>query len=153
MSATTEVSIRAYVDDDFDELVARWHATNLATYTYNDVQQNHTLADARRFFRDQLLTTCQVLVATRSSELLGMLALQAPWIRHFAIFPENQRQGIGAVLLARALEMSPEELRLFTFQRNTPARAFYEKHGFTIVALGISPAPESEPDLEYRWTA
>jgi GNAT superfamily N-acetyltransferase len=85
--------------------------------------------------------------------MLGMLALQAPWIRHFAIFPEHQRQGIGLVLLQRARELSPAELRLFTFQRNAPARAFYEKHGFVAAAFGISPAPELEPDVEYRWTA
>ena len=153
MSAAPEVSIRAYTDDDFDVLVARWHATNLATYMYNEVQQNHTLADARRFFRNQLLATCTVLVATRSGEMLGMLALQETWIRHFTIFPEHQRQGVGTMLLDKAREMSPAELRLFTFQRNVSARAFYDKHGFEIVALGISPAPESEPDVEYRWTS
>jgi ribosomal protein S18 acetylase RimI-like enzyme len=44
-------------------------------------------------------------------------------------------------------------LRLFTFQRNDKARAFYQKHGFRVVALGVSPAPELEPDVEYRWVA
>ncbi len=29
----------------------------------------------------------------------------------------------------------------------------YEKHGFHVVALGVSPAPELEPDVEYRWVA
>jgi hypothetical protein len=39
----------------------------------------------------------------------------------------------------------------FTFQRNDVARAFYAKHGFVEMAFGISPAPESEPDVEWRW--
>jgi ribosomal protein S18 acetylase RimI-like enzyme len=92
-------------------------------------------------------------VATRTEQLVGVLVLEAPWIRHFAVFPDYQRQGIGSVLLRRARELSPRELRLFTFQRNDKARAFYEKHGFTAVAFGISPAPELEPDVEYRWIA
>ena len=117
------------------------------------MQQRHTLADARAFFRNKLLPACDVWVATRSGNLLGMLAWEAPWIRHFAIFPEHQRQGIGTALLERARERSPAEIRLFTFQRNAPARAFYEKHGFVAVAFGISPAPELEPDVEYRWPA
>ena len=68
-------------------------------------------------------------------------------------FEGTQRQGVGTALLRQARACSPAELRLFTFQRNDKARAFYEKHGFTVVALGVSPAPELEPDVEYRWVA
>jgi len=152
-NSAADAAIRTFVEDDFDELVARWHETNLVSYRYNEVQQSHTLADARNFFRTRLLPTCDVLVAARADRLLGMLALEAPWIRHFAVFPEYQRQGIGSVLLGRARALSPRELRLFTFQRNEKARAFYEKHGFTAVAFGVSPAPEREPDVEFRWIA
>ena len=145
------VSIRSYADRDFDRLVTRWHETNLVSYPYVDEQQRHTLEDARGFFRDKLLTSSIVWVAEESGELLGMIALDLPWIRQFAVFPEHQRRGVGTALLRKARERSPSELRLFTFQRNDKARAFYEKHGFTVVALGISPAPELEPDVEYRW--
>ena len=145
--------IRAYVDDDFDDVVARWHETNLVSYRYNAEQQKHTLADARRFFRDEVLPACEVWVAKQSDQRLGLLCLEAPWIRHFAIFPPHQRRGIGTTLLQKAREQSPGELRLFTFQRNEAARAFYERHGFVAVAFGVSPAPELEPDVEYRWIA
>jgi GNAT superfamily N-acetyltransferase len=148
-----DLTIRDFVEADFDDLVSGWHETNRVSYRYNAVQQKHTLADARRFFRDKVLSTCEIWVATRSDQLLGVLCLEAPWIRHFAIFPPHQRRGIGSVLLQKAHEYSPAELRLFTFQRNETARAFYEKHGFTAVAFGVSPAPELEPDVEYRWTS
>ena len=152
-NSAADAAIRTFVEDDFDELVARWHETNLVSYRYNAVQQTHTLADARNFFRTKVLPTCDVLVATHADRLVGVLVLEAPWIRQFAVFPECQRQGIGSALLRRAHELSPRELRLFTFQRNDKARAFYEKHGFTAVAFGVSPAPELEPDVEYRWVA
>ncbi len=29
--------------------------------------------------------------------------------------------------------------------------AFYEKNGFIAEKYGISPPPESEPDVEYHW--
>jgi putative acetyltransferase len=148
-----EVAIRAFAERDFDDLVTRWHETNLVSYRYNEVQQRHTLAEARDFFKNKVLPACQVLVAARAAQLAGMLALQAPWIRHLAVFPEHQRMGVGTALLLQARELSPRELRLFTFQRNEAARAFYDKHGFTVVALGVSPAPELEPDVEYRWVA
>ena len=148
-----EIAIRAFVEVDFDELVAKWHETNLVSYRYNAVQQSHTLADARNFFRTKVLPACKVQVAARADQLVGVLVLDAPWIRQFAVFPEWQRQGIGSVLLQRARELSPCELRLFTFQRNDKGRAFYEKHAFSAVAFGVSPAPELEPDVEYGWIA
>ncbi len=146
-------TIRDFVDSDFDELVARWHQTNLLSYTYVRMHQEHTLEDARQFFRDSLLSECRVWVAERVSQPMGLLALCDSWIRQLAVFPPFQRQGVGTALLQKAREHSPEQLRLFTFRRNNAARAFYERHGFSAVAFGVSPAPESEPDVEYRWQA
>jgi len=148
---TPELVVRRYADHDFDEIVRRWHETNLASYPYVEEHQRHTLDGARAFFRARVLGACTVWVGEESGKLLGLLALEAPWIRQLAVFPEHQRRGVGTALLREALACSPAELRLFTFQRNDKARAFYEKHGFTVVALGISPAPELEPDVEYRW--
>jgi len=148
-----EISIRAYADRDCDDLVARWHETNRVTYRYVAEHQRHTLADARAFFRGKILPSCAVWVAERSEDLVGLIAIDPPWIRQLAVFPEHQRRGVGTALLRRARECSPAEVRLYTFQRNDKARAFYEKHGFHVVALGVSPAPELEPDVEYRWVA
>jgi ribosomal protein S18 acetylase RimI-like enzyme len=153
LSREPPVSIRAYADGDFDVLVKRWHETNLVSYRYVEEQQKHSLADAQGFFRSHIVPACEIWVATCAVQLLGVIAVEAPWIRHLAVFPEHQRRGVGTALLHRARERSPVELRLFTFQRNAPARAFYERHGFAAVAFGVSPAPELEPDVEYRWTA
>ena len=153
MSHKPTISIRAYADGDFNVLVERWHETNLVSFRYVEEHQKHTLADAQGFFRSRVVPACELWVATRAEQLLGLVALEAPWIRQFAVFPENQRQGVGTALLHKARERSPAELRLFTFQRNTAARAFYERYGFAAVAFGVSPAPELEPDVEYRWTA
>ena len=153
MSQDPTLSIRAYADRDFDVLVARWHETNRVSHPYVEERMGHTLDDARMFFRGKILPACSVWVAERSGGLVGLMAIEPPWIRQFSVFPEHQRRGIGPALLTRARDCSPAELRLFTFQRNDKARAFYEKHGFHIVALGVSPAPELEPDVEYRWVA
>jgi ribosomal protein S18 acetylase RimI-like enzyme len=51
----------------------------------------------------------------------------------------------------KAQELSPDGLELHTHQENTKARRFYEKHGFEVVRFGVSPPPESAPDVEYHW--
>lgn len=152
MAESPAVTIAPCRIDDVAVLVAGWHATNIATYPYVAEHQRHSLADADAFFRDMVLPRCLVLVARRAEQPVGLLALEAPWIRQFAVFAPWQRQGIGGALLQAARTSSPE-LRLFTYQRNTPARRFYEKHGFVAVGFGISPPPEDEPDVEYRWQA
>jgi GNAT superfamily N-acetyltransferase len=145
--------VRPYANRDFDHLVNRWHETNLISYRYVEEHQKHTIDGARKFFRNEVVSACEIWIAERSGQLQGVLALEPPWIRQLAVFPEFQRQGVGAALLRKAREASPMELRLFTFQRNAAARAFYERHGFAAVAFGISPAPELAPDVEYRWVA
>jgi GNAT superfamily N-acetyltransferase len=145
--------VRALCDRDFDRVVDRWHETNLVSYRYVEEQQRHTLDDARRFFRTRVVPACEVWIAEDAGDPMGVIALETPWIRQLAVFPEWQRRGIGSLLLAKARERSPVELRLYTFRRNASARAFYQKHGFSVIAFGISPAPESEPDVEYRWVA
>jgi putative acetyltransferase len=143
--------IRGYDERDFEGLVRHWHETNVESYAYVAEHQRHTLDDARTFFREHVVARCEIWVAHDADELLGLLALEAPWIRQLTVFRQFQRRGVGAALLRKARDASPSELRLFTFQRNVKARAFYEKHGFAAVAFGRSPAPELEPDVEYRF--
>ena len=54
--------------------------------------------------------------------------------------------------LERAKTLHPVSLELVTLQRNERARRFYESRGFVTTKFGISPPPESEPDVHYRWS-
>jgi GNAT superfamily N-acetyltransferase len=147
-------AVRDFAESDFDDLVVLWHETNLVSYPYVRVHQEHTLADASHFFRSNVLAECRVWVAESSGDrYVGLVALCGSWIRQLAVFPPFQRQGVGSMLLQKAREYSPGRLQLYTFQRNLAARAFYEHHGFSVVRLGVSPAPEAEPDIEFQWQA
>lgn len=146
------LTVRDFCEADFDELVALWHETNRVSYPYVRAEQEHTLADAARYFRYNILADCHVWVAeSPRRRYRGLLALSSSWIRQLTVFRPFQRRGVGTALLQQARMHSPRQLRLYTFQRNMAARAFYERHGFKVVALGVSPAPESEPDVELWW--
>jgi GNAT superfamily N-acetyltransferase len=59
--------------------------------------------------------------------------------------------GIGTRLIEWAKAQSAGSLWLYTFARNSGARAFYEHHGFRIVARGFEPHWKLD-DLRYEWT-
>lgn len=147
------LALRQFVEADFEYLIKRWHETNIVSYPYSPEHQRHSLQGAATFFRHRVLPRCDVWIAERGTSLCGLMAIRAPWIDQLTVFPEYQRSGIGTALLRKARECSPQELRLYTFQRNRSAHAFYEHHGFIAIAFGVSPPPESEPDVEYRWVA
>ena len=94
----------------------------------------HTEAEDRRYF-EGVLRECEVLVVRRDGLPIAFLALKDDTVEHLYVRPEAQRAGIGSALLEAAKSRSPSGLRLWTFQRNQGARAFYAHHGFAELEL------------------
>jgi ribosomal protein S18 acetylase RimI-like enzyme len=132
-------------------VVELWHVTKKDAYPYLPLVQERTLEDDSRFFNEKVLTRCDVWVAEQEGQLAGFLAIQGSYIDRLYVLPDVQRVGIGAALIKQAMKLSPTGLELHTHQRNLAARSLYEKHGFVAINFGISPPPESEPDVEYHW--
>jgi ribosomal protein S18 acetylase RimI-like enzyme len=151
--------VRSYRSADLTEVTAMWRASRRAAFHYVPLHQTYTPEDDLGFFRDVIAARYTVWLAEDDQRIVGFMALNDAAAAHAGpvvleqlfIAVDRQRQGIGSLLLAMARRLAPRGLRLFTFQRNDAARAFYEGHGFSIVRFGISPAPESEPDVEYEW--
>ncbi len=72
---------------------------------------------------------------------------------HLYVRPDWQRRSVGLALLDKAKSLSPARLALWTFQRNTHARAFYEAQGFRIAGCTEGDNEEQEPDVRYVWDA
>jgi ribosomal protein S18 acetylase RimI-like enzyme len=84
--------------------------------------------------------------------IVGFAALAGTMLEHLYLHPDVRRRGIGTRLLDEVRRASPDEVTLHVFQRNTAARAFYERHGFQVVHVGDgSTNEEREPDALYRW--
>jgi ribosomal protein S18 acetylase RimI-like enzyme len=94
-----------------------------------------------------------IWVTELNAKPVAFMAIAGDFIDQLYVDPDYQRQGFGKGLLEYAKSFSPEHLWLYTLQINTNARAFYERNGFRPVKFGISPPPESEPDVEYHWGA
>ena len=58
----------------------------------------------------------------------------------------------NALLLNTVKRHSPEGVSLHVFQQNTDARAFYERHGFTVLDTSDGRRNmENLPDMTLRW--
>lgn len=143
--------IRRYEPADFDAVNDLWRRARLRAFPDFQARKGHTAEEDREYFRDVVLVRHDVWVAELDGQAAGFLAIAGDFIDQLYIDPDHQRKGIGRALIAHARALSPSGLRLFTFQINHDGRAFYESQGFVAVRLGISPAPESEPDIEYHW--
>jgi GNAT superfamily N-acetyltransferase len=112
----------------------------------------HSDEDVRAWMRDTLLPKAEVWVAEIDGRPAGYVGLVDDLLDHLYVGPEHQRQGVGSLLLAKAKALRPGGLRLYAFQRNRHARAFYEARGFTPLSFSDGVGnEEQEPDVLYQW--
>ena len=136
--------------DEVEAVVRLWRRSRDASQPWLEARMGHTPDDDLAFFKGTIARENDVWVAVEGS-VLGFLAISGERLGWLYVDPVAQRRGVGTALLDRAKAISPDGLALFTHQKNEGARAFYERHGFRVVRLGMSPPPESEPDVLYRW--
>ena len=118
----------------------------------------HTDAEVHRWVREVLIPSGGVTVACAGTLVVGVLATAresgVSWVNQLYIAPSHVGQGIGSRLLGHALASLPLPVRLYTFQANTRARSFYQRHGFKAVAFSDGSANEEHcPDVLYELTS
>jgi ribosomal protein S18 acetylase RimI-like enzyme len=117
----------------------------------------HPEDDIRSWIRGTLIPSGGVTVAEVDGRIAGLVAVsrqaRVGWIDQLCVAPESLRRGIGTRLLARARETLTPLIRLYTFQDNQRARAFYEHHGFRAIRFGDGSGNEEHcPDVLFEWT-
>lgn len=116
------------------------------------VRWAHDAEDVRGWIAGHLVPSGTLTVAVERQTLHGYLGQDADWVDHLYLHPLSWRRGIGSRLLAHAMRQSPSGLRLWCFQVNARARAFYERHGFVADRLTDgADNEEREPDVLYVW--
>ncbi|MGW3568609.1 N-acetyltransferase family protein [Streptomyces sp. NPDC000941] len=133
-------------------VIARIHlASRSATMPYLPSQKRDH-EQVTQWVRDVLLKRCRTWVAVRDAEIIGYAALDGDMLEHLYLRPDVRRQGIGTLLLDEVRRHSPDGVSLHVFQQNTDARAFYERHGFTVLDTNDGDRNmENLPDMTLRW--
>jgi putative acetyltransferase len=147
----TIIKIRQYENVDFEPVTRIWRRSREESLPEFQREKGHPFEMDQWYFKEHILTKNNVLIADSNGQPAGFMAMRTDFIDHLYVDPDYWRQEIGSSLLVHARSVSPQHLWLYTLQINHVARAFYQKHGFIARKFGISPPPESEPDVEYHW--
>ena len=138
------------------------------------VHKAHSDDEVRSWIRVVVVPDHETWVATVDGEVVAMMVLDAGSggpdaagsggaasggaasgggeIDQLYVDPPSQGLGLGSRLIEVAKRRFPAGLALWTFQVNTVAQRFYERHGFVAVdRTDGSGNEEKEPDVRYRW--
>jgi ribosomal protein S18 acetylase RimI-like enzyme len=116
------------------------------------VSITHTDDEVRHWIRDVAIEQQETWLICVGDEIAGMMTLNDGNIDQLYLSPSRRGQGLGDLLIAHAKTRYPDGLRLWTFQVNHAAVAFYRRHGFRETArTDGSHNEEREPDIRMEW--
>ena len=92
-----------------------------------------------------------VSIATFDGQVAGFAACNAGAVNALYVMEEARGMGLGTALLQHLQQTHPT-LTLWTFQANTLAQEFYEKHGFVEQERTDGAGnDEGLPDIRFEW--
>ncbi|THH37489.1 GNAT family N-acetyltransferase [Aliishimia ponticola] len=93
------------------------------------------------------------VVAERGARIEGFVARDGALIQSLYVAAGARGRGCGSALLER-MKREADYLNLWTFEANTGAQRFYERHGFTEVERTSGAGNDEKlPDIRYEWRA
>jgi hypothetical protein len=112
----------------------------------------HTADEGRWFYRERMFKACTLWGAFHGDALTGIIAFRKTGST-CSMCCRTRRGEALAANCCRSRTVPSIGLQLWTFQRNTRARRFYEARGFVLVEeTDDAGNEENEPDARYLWT-
>lgn len=144
-----DAAIRFATTEDAAAIARILRASRVAAMPW--LPHPHTPAEDLAFVAGQMLPGAKIWIAMGPDGTAGFVCRRGKWIEHLYVSPDRHGRGTGSALLRAAMAGQPSAT-LWVFQRNTPARGFYEHHGFRAVQFTDGAHnDEKEPDVRYAW--
>ncbi|MFJ6933890.1 MAG: GNAT family N-acetyltransferase [Lactobacillus gallinarum] len=126
----TEVMIRKYKAEDFDELAKVMDEGRMQELEAEGMEQVFiSLKDAPYL---KYFLSCDIYVAEKDEQVVGFVGLGRRRLDFLYVLPGMQGKGIGSVLMKTALAKLPRPVRLSVFADNERAKNLYQKFGFKV---------------------
>jgi GNAT superfamily N-acetyltransferase/chorismate mutase len=98
------------------------------------------------------LTAYDVWLATLDGDVAGYARSTPTWLDDLYVHPDHQGRGVGSALFGTVTARLPQGFCLWVFESNTPARAFYRRHGcLELERTDGSGNEERAPDIRVAW--
>lgn len=148
-----DIILRYATDADADSIADLYLTSRKTFLPYASLA--HSDDSVRRWIREVLPHTHDLVIAEVDGVIAGMLATalraECGWVDQLYVHPSIVSQGVGTRLMREAKEVLGPLIRLYTFQENTAARRFYERHGFRAIQFSAGHGNESGcPDVLYE---
>lgn len=115
----------------------------------------HPDEDVRRWLRSRITDAGpgeQTWVAEVDGAPVGYARTTPGWLDDLYVQPAHQGSGVGRALLELVTALQPTGFCLWVFETNTPARAFYARHGLVELERTDGEANEERrPDIRMAW--
>ena len=143
-------TVRDFAPDDLEAVAAILRSATRQAYTF--MAWSHDDDSYAAFIAATLPTWNAVRVAIADGQPVGFACLEGDLLDQLFVLPGWQGKGIGSLLLDDVKTLRPDGFRLYTFEKNLAARAFYERRGCVETGRGFS-EQEQEADIAYRWNS
>ncbi len=144
------MNVRRVLPHESDEVAGVWLRSRAASAPTMP-RPVHSDAEVRAWFEHVVLPTKEVWLAETGGAVVALLVLDGEWIDQLYVDPDHTGNGLGTQLVTVAKRQRPGGLKLWTFQANTRARRFYERHGFIATDATDGDNEEGAPDVLYEW--
>ncbi|WP_139981051.1 GNAT family N-acetyltransferase [Nocardioides litoris] len=144
----TDVLVRPAAPDDAPAVAAVHLA---ARRTASMPPSPHPDDEALTFLRGRMALD-ETWVAEVAGEVVAYLRMTDTWLDDLYVHPDHAGHGVGSTLLDVAKARRPDGFSLWVFEVNTPARAFYARHG--LVEREHTDGRDNDeqaPDLRMSW--
>ncbi|TQL69211.1 L-amino acid N-acyltransferase YncA [Nocardioides albertanoniae] len=152
-SATpTEAILRPAEPEDIADIVRTYVETRAAAAMPAPIYPEK---DIREWLAVKVLAPqagSEMWVAEVDGTVSAFAAFTQTWLDDLFVHPRAQGTGIGTMLLDLVKSLAPDGFGLWVFEMNTPARAFYARHGLREVErTDGSDNQEKAPDVRMSW--
>jgi ribosomal protein S18 acetylase RimI-like enzyme len=146
-----ELLIRPAGLEDADAIADLYTAARVAAVPFMPPAL-HTNAEDRAWFAARLSDGEHEAWVAERQGLVGFALITATWLDGLYVDPAAKGQGIGSALLELVKSLRPGGFGLWVFESNTPARAFYARHGLhEVERTDGADNEERAPDVRMAW--
>ena len=143
-----DVTLRPAAPEDIDAVVVVQMASRGAAAMPPGIHPEHEVREwlTERHRHDA------IWVAEVGGAVAAYARFTATWLDDLYVAPDRAGQGLGTALLDLVKAQRPDGFCLWVFEMNTPARAFYARHGLVeLERTDGSGNEEKQPDIKMAW--